>query len=641
VKTVLIRIDDADGGGYPVRLFVDDGREDWLEKPQATSTIPTPLPVPEAPELVSADAIRELILSQDSQSDAFELGGAFLHDLLASGEVGRAWSTLRDGGDGVRLLLDVRAPALRQLPWELMRRDSPLPLFVDEQNPCARMHELRIAAATVECSPVLRVLVVLGVEEDDVETQAGLELEGLRDGFRTLWGLLDLEILDRPTQKKLEETYASFQPHILHFIGHGEATDGGGQLAFDGHEGEDGWAWSATAIAAALAGWRPRLAFVNACRSGERTSVRGAWQIADALLDADVPAVLAMQGDIRGDAAAAFTGALYDALAHDRPLDVAVVAGRRAISHNADWRRRDPWLPCLWLGVPADRVLPQRYAITPQQRAQLEQKRPFAMVKRFVNRAPERRRLWRGLNGGEAARQIGAAVAVVGPPTVGKSGLVRWAIGSSALRGANVAYVDLHHERKLSFVQALAAVQKELCASPVHGAANKAAFAEFSAATTRLAGGAENAPEDAVDTVFDAFAAALRSAAGESSIVLALDHVHGVEPAHWRFILEQLVDPIAAGGLPVQLILVHRKDDENAAVSDTATIDSIPLDRLPVGEYRELASLYLRAQGFKREQFATVVEAFAVSVVRDAWDGGVFDLLDTAARYGGWPREDG
>jgi hypothetical protein len=643
VKTILIRIDDPDDSGYPLALFVDDGADDWIERPLSSATIPNPLPEPDIPQVDLAngtvDAIRQLLLTEKERSEAFEQVGAFLHNLIARDDIGRDWQELReaDDGEGLRVLLDVRPPDLRQLPWELMRRAVPLPLFADVRNPCARVHRLNGRREPVDCSPLLRVLVVVGAGADDETVRAAEELEGLRDGLRRRWGLIDLELLELPNQKELEEHYAQFKPHIFHFIGHGRATNTGGELVFDGPDGDDGWTWTATAMAATLAGWKPRLAFVNACRSADQASVRGAWQIADVLLEASIPAVLGMQGDIRGDAAAEFTGAFYEGLAAVRPLDVAVVEARRAIAQSVDFRRRDPWLPCLWLSALPEQILPARYAVTTEQGTQIQRKAAFSTLKQFVDRTDARRQLWRTLNGDEETNQVGAAVAVVGPENVGKSGLVRWALGSSALLGANVAYVDLKRDAKLDFVGVLAAIETEFSSSPVHGEANRASFAGFGAATAPFRQATTNAPEDAVDTVFDEFAQALRDAAGNRTVVLALDHIDGVEAAHWRFVLEKLVAPVAAGMLPVQLIAVHRSDDESV-LGDAGVIERINLALLPRNCYSELTSLYLRARGFAPDKFAALVQELA-NTLEDSWDAGVFAWLDQTARVYNWPRD--
>jgi hypothetical protein len=653
LKTLLIRIDEPADGPYPVTLYIDDGGDDWLERPQAKATIPCPLPDPGLAQLdltdgtTATEAIRKLFLAQNPRSEAFAPVGVFLHGLVTGTDIKRKLQDARDaaGREGVRLLLEVRARELRELPWELMMpRDSSLPLFLDERNPCARVYEMRRSSVSHDSPdrcPILRVLVVVGAKPEDEKVEAARELENLRDGFRTLWGLVDVEVLHQPPQKKLERCYEEFKPHILHFIGHGRATDAGGVLDFDGRDGGDGWSWTTRAIAATLATWQPRLAFVNACRSGTRRSVEGTWQVADALLGAGVPAVLGILGDIRGDTAAEFTGALYGALAARRSLGVAVVEARRAAARLVDDRHRDPWLPSLWLSTVSEPVLLPRYAVTPLQRTLIERTPDFAAMRQFVNRTDERRSLWRSLwrspNSDETTRRVGAAVTVVGPAHVGKSALVKWTLGLWALHGANVAYVDLDRHGSLDFVGVLTAIKDTLGDSPLHGEANQDAFKTFKP----IKPGDGNTPEDAVDTVFRDFEEALRRAAGEKILLLGLDHIGKVQSAHWRYVLDKLVVPVARGTLPVRLIIVGGEDVEDTELGDMRTvIHPISLDRFPRADFDELARRYLRAQySAGADDVKKFVDGYA-DLLRDSesWTGDQFEQLDRFIR-GRWQRE--
>ena len=70
----------------------------------------------------------------------------------------------------------------------------------------------------------------------------------------------------------------------------------------------------------------PRVAVMNACRSGEVADVRS---LTEAFLAGGTAAVLGMQGDIRGTSAAKFGGELYQALAEGKQIDEAVTRARQ------------------------------------------------------------------------------------------------------------------------------------------------------------------------------------------------------------------------------------------------------------------------------------------------------------------------
>ena len=136
---------------------------------------------------------------------------------------------------------------------------------------------------------------------------------------------------------------------IWHFSGHG----GQEGLAFADAQGNAEIA-AADRLGLLLAGEGVRLAVLNACRAGQGGGQ--AASVAGALVRAGVPAVIGMQGNLPDEAARAFAGGFYAALAAGQPVDRAVTAGRKAIlalggSLGTDW-----WLPALFMRA-ADGVL--------------------------------------------------------------------------------------------------------------------------------------------------------------------------------------------------------------------------------------------------------------------------------------------
>jgi hypothetical protein len=641
MKTALIRVAPlTPQRGYPVSLHVDDGSADWVDRFEVEGHLPESLSPPDPPVLDGAvatpESIRRFLLSCDHESPKFEEIGRYLHALLADGAVGAAWQRLAadnpgqgEGSDGLRLLLDIQPGELRQLPWELMWCDRPLPLFADMRNPCARANRFRPGPFRTDddCWPPLRVLVVVGSHPEDDPVDAAGELEELREAFSRICGLVDLDLMHRPSQRELRDRYLFLKPHVFHFIGHGTRTAAGAALEFARRDDEDGWVWDTTAIAADLQGWRPRLVVLNACRSvgtADLAPQDRTWQLSDAFAHLDVPAVVGMQGDIRGDAAAAFTRGFYGALTSDLPLDVALTQGRLAISQALGWRRRDTWLPSLRLSAPPERVLPRRYGVPHHLRHQIETNLAFAKVSRFVDRAAERRRLWRAFGVEPSDARGRAVLAVIGEPKVGKSELVRWCLGASALRGANVAYVDFGRGRSLEFLPALARIAEELESSAIHGPANAAALDPYLTELDRLLGTPPGggrrygqafraAAEDAIPRIFDAFLDALAAAAGDRSLVVGLDHVDSVADAHWaHYICPNLVGPILRQRR-LQLIVVVEPSavDRLFTREMRSVVERVEVLPYPRHHAIDILSQYARAHGFKRTDFEGIVAALA------------------------------
>jgi hypothetical protein len=159
----------------------------------------------------------------------------------------------------------------------------------------------------------------------------------------------------------LQEYLWNKNPDILHLLCHGEQSDTGRGLRSDllfVHR--DGYIQRINAFdLAPLMTLAPNLQIVilQACYAGlvntpppetaerERLSIES---IALTLVRHGLPAVVAMQGEVRQDAADAFVRTLYAALRQGRSLDKAVAAGRiamRAVGGIVDWS-----LPVLYQG---------------------------------------------------------------------------------------------------------------------------------------------------------------------------------------------------------------------------------------------------------------------------------------------------
>jgi len=610
MRTIVIRVEE-DAGRRPIHLFEQDGREDWLTSPTATAEVPDiappALPPPRSNE-AGGDPIRSFLLEQASPSRDFARIGAYLHSLIAVGEVGDRWRALAaPGGGGVRVMLDMRAEKLAKLPWELLF-DAPKWLGSDISNPLLRVTSAFPGAGAI--LPVrwpLRVLVVVGSEEEDRIVDAERELVNLADAFRRLSGLVYVEFLNQPSRHEVEEKYRELRPHIFHFIGHGSVEGDRGRLVLHDRSTGDNLPWSADLIDMDLAGWQPRLAILNACRTDSVEEQDGAWGIATVFQRLGVLAVVAMQADIRGDAAAAFTGELYRALARNEPLDVAVTYGRRAITAvTGGAEERDFALPSLTVSAPPENLLRMRFGVRDDQRDRVEYlKSKWAG---FVDRTEERRRLWREVDpepeeepapaNGQA---VADAIAIVGRSQVGKSELARWCVAACALHGGNAAYVDLDRGKRLGFKETLEIIGETLNDSPLYGEQNGRAFRRWTEEISRLSLADDSTvapPPDALESAFTYFSNALQTAANERPLLIALDHIGHVQEPDWTLISRWLLEPIALHRLsPVRVIVVLAEGERSAALTgpfEDAMATPVELPTFTLAQFNPVAGEYLR-----------------------------------------------
>jgi hypothetical protein len=164
------------------------------------------------------------------------------------------------------------------------------------------------------------------------------------------------------------------QPHVVHFDGHGSfgrlcptcqvlhtptsqrcihcqyplATEAAqGYLAFEDAKGAVHYV-SARSLANALSRQRPPLVVLSACRSGQVGGTGVFNGAGPALIQAGVPAVMAMQLTLPVEQAIRFARALYGALAGFHPLVEAVGRGRQQL-YDERWNPRAWFVPALYL----------------------------------------------------------------------------------------------------------------------------------------------------------------------------------------------------------------------------------------------------------------------------------------------------
>lgn len=276
---------------------------------------------------------------------------------LLPGRVAERWAaaqaTADNAGEGVRLRLFVRDEAAAAIPWEAAKVNEQRPAL-RLQTPVVRYVNAARRAGELRVSGPLRLLVVLGPSAeiglaplDSNRERAGLEA-ALRDLQAT--GRVQIHWMEGAAASRggLQDRLRRVQPHLLHFVGHGEYDEERrmGSLAFcrerDGALRAD---WVTTEeLSILLDGLDIRFGLFNACQTG-----RAVGGVAHALVRSTLPAALGMQADVPDSAAIAFAGAFYRALSDRWPVDTAVVEGRKFV--QGELGLDAPWwaLPVLYM----------------------------------------------------------------------------------------------------------------------------------------------------------------------------------------------------------------------------------------------------------------------------------------------------
>ena len=286
----------------------------------------------------------------------------------------------------VRLILmfEKSAEALSQFPWEFLFLPDKLNSF--EGKFLARKAELIFARYLPESETLeklapeptdmpIRILIVSA----SPERSNGNKLDPIEND-KVVQNLLkfksekiNVEHLINPNYKELKnfikgtDINQSFYPHILHFIGHGEAgkialkksreeiiTDSGALVDPDLTDDAQ-WIGKNEISSLFEDGKKPKFVFLNACNAA-KTELKGyndfSNNLATELVISGVPAVLAMQHKITNNDAADFSERIYLDLARGIPIDQAVKNGIRTLGDRTPaWNHPRFGIPVFYLGA--------------------------------------------------------------------------------------------------------------------------------------------------------------------------------------------------------------------------------------------------------------------------------------------------
>jgi hypothetical protein len=317
---------------------------------------------------------RDSLLALELDSPAY---GKALYDALFAGDIRRAYDkataraeALNENRLRVQLWIDNDAVELHAFPWERIyhpSRSVMVPLATSSQTPFSRYTSLETAQPAPVSERPIRVLAVAanplnlpgGLAPADVEG----EIENLRQAFGDIKKSekVQVSILSGRTGLK-PETAARLQAegytlldgvtslenilrhlpgqHIFHFIGHGafrRASDHGPGQAALYLEKPDG-TWQAVKdddIVGRLAavGDLPHLTFLVACESASRdTAAEHPFVgLGPKLVQAGVPAVVAMQAQVPVDLARNLSGEFYKRLLEHGEVDQALSQARLVV----------------------------------------------------------------------------------------------------------------------------------------------------------------------------------------------------------------------------------------------------------------------------------------------------------------------
>lgn len=319
---------------------------------------------------LESETVELLVQQQRWLADALELGtiskskkaldehlgqlvkvlGQHLYGMLFKGSVHtELMNILKDPGTSLRVELDFRGQDSNRLsswPWEYLyvpyeqqQPNSGDFLAVMAQLVLARTLSLDAATPKLRTAPPVKVLLVVARPEGEgsvICEKVHTRIKELADR-----GLIQLSALIEPefefsedyhptaSKKKFRTKVEEWQPHVIHFIGHGRLKDGFGELAFVGDDRKADWTGNFAELAARSR--ELKLVFLQACESALPDPHTPLSSVALQLAHKNIPAVVAMQAKIENLVANIFASRFYQELAKSKSVDYAVGAGREEI----------------------------------------------------------------------------------------------------------------------------------------------------------------------------------------------------------------------------------------------------------------------------------------------------------------------
>jgi formylglycine-generating enzyme required for sulfatase activity len=286
----------------------------------------------------------------EEQRLAAEFGQALFSRLFVGEGLAAYRAALARLGPDERLLLRLRLPPeLTALPWELLY--DPVAqtfLALDQRLALVRYPELPQPLTPLPINGPLRVVAVLASPESTLYAPLRLdrELTRVRAALQPLeaQGRVQLDVLRGPRTLSQLRTRLREPVHVLHLIGHGDIDPdlGEGVLVFEDADGKEELV-NAGLLREYLRAQRgqTRLVVLNACLGALPPDDDPFASLGLALVQAGVPAVIAMQFEVPDDVAADLAEVFYDELAAGQPVDLALSQARLHLfgkfRHALDW----------------------------------------------------------------------------------------------------------------------------------------------------------------------------------------------------------------------------------------------------------------------------------------------------------------
>jgi tetratricopeptide (TPR) repeat protein len=345
------------------------------------------------------------------------------------------WQTVEATPDNTyHLHLMHRDKELLNLPWQMAIDDYKHPAVYISKGSTAAQPPV---AYTPQAGP-LKILVMISSPADEhVSKRLSYEQEeeALLEAVRPLYEKQQVQVSFTITGslQSLEAMLAKEHFHLLYFSGHGTYKHQTGSLVLEDENTLEGIVVTANEFAAAVCKYRPHipaLVILASCQSAEGNVEEGFPGVADELMAAGVPAVIAMAFSIPDRYITVFVAHLFEALGRQEALLTAYVQALHeletaeanyAIEEDYDLSPTQWLVPQLYCSKPVEHIVQWAGSKTTKQKKHTPATVGSTSAYRFIGRRHELSRLLPLLH-------IGKPVLLVGQAGVGKTALAEKAV---------------------------------------------------------------------------------------------------------------------------------------------------------------------------------------------------------------------
>ena len=305
--------------------------------------------------------------------------GSELFKRLMQGDIRDLWIEARADLDqhriyGLRLRLVLHPPAVAALPWEaLYDPDRNQAFAANGRTPVVRVENLyRYLGPPRPLQITWPLRVLLAAPEDPLnEIDFDAEIEGVTQALEHYGSdRIEVSVINgRFSIIDLRREIDAHQPDLLHIISHGDPQG----IAL-WRKDQPVMVTSASLRATLERTPSVKLVFLNACLAGVSSDTRRFRNVAAQLLQAGLPAVIAMQYEIRDDAAIEFAQFLYEELISGScpgSIDAAVALARTSL-YSLNPGDFSYGTPVLWLNADSGIVFASSHDRTQQPGVTME-----------------------------------------------------------------------------------------------------------------------------------------------------------------------------------------------------------------------------------------------------------------------------